>query len=94
MGLVLKRVFCGPRKYRPHELKNKIRKRVLPVQIISGYVEMNENISINNNIVGKILSIEPHCFSITKIEEVNVFDQTIQLKQASIKIIKPYWLKN
>ena len=84
--------FVGQENTARMNLKNKIRKRVLPIQIISGSVEINEHISINENIVGKIISIEPHCFAVIKIEEVNVFDQIIPLKQGSIKITKPYWL--
>lgn len=84
--------FVGQENTARMNLKNKIRKRVLPIQIISGSVEINEHISINENIVGKIMSIEPHCFAVIKIEEVNVFDQIIPLKQGSIKITKPYWL--
>ena len=84
--------FVGQENTARMNLRNKIRKRVLPVQIISGTVEIDENISINDTMVGKIISIEPHCFAVIKIEEGNVFDQTIQLKQASIKITKPYWL--
>jgi folate-binding protein YgfZ len=86
--------FVGQENTARMNLKNKIRKRVLPIQIISGIVEINEHISINENIVGKIISIDPHCFAVIKIEEVNVFEQIIPLKQGSIKITKPYWLKN
>lgn len=84
--------FVGQENTARMNLKNKIRKRVLPIQIISGSVEINEHISINENIVGKIISIDPHCFAVIKIEEVNVFEQIIPLKQSSIKITKPYWL--
>jgi folate-binding protein YgfZ len=86
--------FVGQENTARMNLKNKIRKRVLPIQIISGSVEINEHISINENIIGKIISIDPHCFAAIKIEEVNVFEQIIPLKQGSIKITKPYWLKN
>ncbi len=84
--------FVGQENTARMNLKNKIRKRVLPIQIISGSVEINEHISINENIIGKIISIDPHCFAVIKIEEVNVFEQIIPLKQGSIKITKPYWL--
>ena len=84
--------FVGQENTARMNLKNKIRKRVLPIQIISGSVEINEHISINENIVGKIISIDPHCFAAIKIDEVNVFEQIIPLKQGSIKITKPYWL--
>ncbi|MDA0971664.1 MAG: folate-binding protein YgfZ [Proteobacteria bacterium] len=85
--------FVGQENTARMNLKNKIRKRVLPIQIISGSVEINEHISINQNIVGKIISIDPHCFAAIKIEEANVFEQIIPLKQGSIKITKPNWLK-
>ena len=86
--------FVGQENTARMNLKNKIRKRVLPIQIISGSVEINEHISINENMVGKIISIDPHCFAAIKIEEANVFEQIIPLKQGSIKITKPNWLKN
>ena len=73
-------------------LKEKIRRRLLPVQILSGQPKDQETIKLNDKIIGKIVSTNPHCFALIKIEEELLFKQSINLENASIKIIKPYWL--
>ena len=73
-------------------LKEKIRRRLLPVQILSGQPKDQETIKLNDKIIGKIVSTNPHCFALIKIEEEELFKQSINLDCASIKIIKPYWL--
>ena len=74
-------------------LKEKIRRRLLPVQILSGQPKDQETIKLNDKIIGKIVSTDPYCFALIKIEEGKLlFKQSINLDNASIKIIKPYWL--
>ena len=73
-------------------LKNKVRRRIFPFQLIDGSVEINEEINYNNGLLGSILSKDPN-FLIIKTEETeNLFNLPIKLEQSTIKIIKPFWL--
>jgi folate-binding protein YgfZ len=85
--------FVGQENTARMNLKEKIRRRLLPVQILSGQPKEQETIKLNDKIIGKIISTDPHCFALIKIEEEELlFKQSINLDNASIKIIKPYWL--
>ena len=84
--------FVGQENTARMNLKEKIRRRLLQVQILSGQPKDQETIKLNDKIIGKIISTNPHCFALIKIEEELLFKQSINLENASIKIIKPYWL--
>ena len=85
--------FVGQENTARMNLKNKIRKRIFPIQIIEGSIEIDENIILDEKKIGKIISLSPCCFAIVNIEEYkNCLDKTIQLKNSEIKIFKPYWL--
>ena len=84
--------FVGQENTARMNLKEKIRRRLLPVQILSGQPKDQETIKLNDKIIGKIISTDPYCFALIKIEEEELFKQSINLDCASIKIIKPYWL--
>jgi len=85
--------FVGQENTARMNLKEKIRRRLLPVQILNGQPKEQETIKLNDKIIGKIISTDPHCFALIKIEEEKLlFKQSINLDSASIKIIKPYWL--
>ena len=85
--------FVGQENTARMNLKEKIRRRLLPVQILNGQPKEQETIKLNDKIIGKIISTDPHCFALIKIEEEELlFKQSINLDNASIKIIKPYWL--
>lgn len=84
--------FVGQENTARMNLKNKIRKRILPFQIIDGTAKNNEEINYNNNSIGSIISVNPN-FAIIKIEEANsLVNKPIQIEQATIKITKPHWL--
>ena len=85
--------FVGQENTARMNLKEKIRRRLLPVQILNGQPKEQETIRLNDKIIGKIVSTNPHCFALIKTEEEGLlFKQSINLDSASIKIIKPYWL--
>ena len=85
--------FVGQENTARMNLKEKIRRRLLPVQILNGQPKEQETIKLNDKNIGKIVSTNPHCFALIKIEEEELlFKQSINLDCASIKIIKPYWL--
>ena len=75
------------------KLKNKLSKRLLPVQLIKGELE-DDTIKYNNNEIGKILIKNEFPFASIKYLNEN-FDEKNEFNcgNAKIKIIKPSWIK-
>ncbi len=76
------------------KLKNKLSKRLLPIQVIEGKISEDETIIINNVEIGKILIDDEYPFALVKYMNEN-FDKnlTYKSKNASFKILIPEWLK-
>ena len=77
------------------KLKNKLSKRLLPIQVIKGELYEDEIIYNNEIEIGKILIEKDFPFALVKYLDDNFnenFDYTS--KNASLKIIKPSWIKS
>ncbi len=76
------------------KLKNKLSKRLLPIEIIEGKLSENEKIYNNDVEIGKILICDEYPFGLIKYKDEN-FDreQTFKSKNCSFKVIVPQWLK-
>ena len=76
------------------KLKNKLSKRLLPIEVIDGKLSENEKIYNNNVEIGKVLINEEYPFALIKYLDKN-FDkkQTFKSKNGSFKILIPEWLK-
>tara|TARA_B100001063_G_scaffold193508_1_gene184889 strand:- start:320 stop:1207 length:888 start_codon:yes stop_codon:yes gene_type:complete len=76
------------------KLKNKLSKRLLPLEIINGKIYENEKIYNNNIEIGKILISEEYPFAIIKFLDKNFNkNQIYKTENGSIKILIPEWLK-
>ena len=76
------------------KLKNKLSKRLLPIEIIDGKLEEDEAVYCNNVEIGKILINEEYPFALIKFENENFNkDLTFKGKNGSFKIFVPEWLK-
>ena len=76
------------------KLKNKLSKRLLPIKIISGELNEDEKVYINDIEIGKILINEEYPFALIKFLDKNFNkDQTFKAKNGVFKIIVPEWLK-
>ena len=77
------------------KLKNKLNKRLLPIEVIKGKVEEGQSILIDNNEIGKIIIDNKYPFGLIK-QKSEFFDleKKFQCKNAVIKIKKPEWLNN
>ena len=75
------------------KLKNKLSKRLLPLDLIEGKLSEDEKIIINNVELGKILINEEYPFALIKFLDKN-FDKDIifHTTNATFKIIIPEWL--
>ena len=76
------------------KLKNKLSKRLLPVEIIEGKLDEDEIVYCNNIEIGKILINEEYPFALIKFSNENFNkDLTLKSKNGSFKILIPEWLK-
>ena len=76
------------------KLKNKLSRRLLPIEIIEGNVLKDEKIYNNDNEIGKVLISDDYPFALIKFLDKN-FDknQTFKSTNGSFKIFIPQWLK-
>ena len=76
------------------KLRNKLSKRLLPIQLIEGKLIEGTTIKNNDNEIGKVLINNQYPFAIIKYLSDN-FDPKIKYKseEAVLKIIIPEWIK-
>lgn len=76
------------------KLKNKLSKRLLPIQVTKGDLHQDEPIYNNEVEIGKILIEKDFPFALVKYLDDN-FNENLNYstKNASFKIIKPNWIK-
>ena len=75
------------------KLKNKLSKRLFPINIIHGKLTEGESIYNEENEIGKVLISDKYPFALVKYLDKN-FDEKINFKtkEASINIKKPDWI--
>ena len=75
------------------KLRNKLSKRLLPVELIKGELKEGETILNEDKEIGKILIDNEYPFALIKFLDKN-FDENAEFKtkEASIKIKKPEWI--
>ena len=77
------------------KLKNKLSKRLFPINVINGKLHEGESIYSNEIEIGKVLIDSDYPFALIKYLNEN-FDEkaNFKTKEASININKPNWIKN
>ena len=76
------------------KLKNKLSKRLLPIEIIDGKLSEDETIYYNDIDIGKVLINEDYPFALIKYLNENFNkDFIFKSKNATFKIFIPEWLK-
>ncbi len=77
------------------KLKNKLSKRLFPINVINGKLHEGESIYNNEIEIGKVLIDNDYPFALVKYLNEN-FDEkaNFKTKEASININKPDWIKN
>ena len=77
------------------KLKNKLSKRLLPIDLVKGELIEGESIYYKENEIGKVLIENNYPFALIKYLDENFNGKTdFNTKKASIKIKKPEWIKN
>ena len=76
------------------KLKDKLSKKLLPIEVVDGTIKTGDEISINEKQIGKVLISEKYPFGLIKFKDENFdFDKKFNCGSASIKILRPIWLK-
>jgi folate-binding protein YgfZ len=76
------------------KLKNKLSKRLLPINIVNGELTEGESIYYNDNEIGKVLIDNDYPFALIKYLDENFNGKSdFNTKEASIKIKLPDWIK-
>jgi len=77
------------------KLKNKLSKRLLPINIIKGELSEGQSIYYNENEIGKVLIDNVYPFALVKYLDENFNGKSdFNTKEASIKIELPDWIKS
>ena len=77
------------------KLRNKLRRRILPVQKITGEISENDIIKYKDNEVGKIMISKPYSFALIKVVEPDLKEFTnteLMCGNSKVKILKPEWI--
>ena len=76
------------------KLKDKLSKRLLPIEIIDGQLDEDEKIYNNDVEIGKVLINQEYPYALIKYLDKNFNkDQIYKSKNGSFKILVPNWLK-
>ena len=77
------------------KLKNKLSKRLLPINLVQGELTEGESIYQNEKEIGKVLIEKDYPFALIKFRDINFSENAVfNTKEASIKIDKPDWIKS
>ena len=77
------------------KLKNKLSKRLLPIEIITGTISEGEKIYNNDIEIGKVLINGKFPFALIKISDKNLNkEQVYKSESGSLKIFVPEWLQS
>ena len=78
------------------KLRNKLRRRILPIQKITGEIAENDIIKHREKEVGKIIINEPYPFALVKVVDPDLkefVNTELTCKNSKIKILKPEWIR-
>jgi len=77
------------------KLRNKLRRRILPVQKITGEISENDIIKYKDAEIGKIMISKPYSFGLIKVVDPDIkefVNTDLICGNSKVKIIKPEWI--
>ena len=85
--------YVGQENTARMKLKEKISRRIYPIEIIDGNIKLDDIIKVNNNEVGKIINNSKFPFGLFKFKDPNFeVGKILETKEAKIKVKKPFWI--
>ena len=77
------------------KLRNKLRRRILPIEKVSGQLAANDIIKYKDSKVGKIMIDKPYSFALIKVVDPDLKEFTnieLMCGNSKVKILKPEWI--
>jgi len=77
------------------KLRNKLRRRILPIQKISGNILENDIIKYKDMEIGKIVIDKPYSFGLIKVVDPDIkefINTELTCGKSRVKILKPNWI--
>ena len=77
------------------KLRNKLRRRILPIEKVSGQISANDIIKYKDSEVGKIMIDKPYSFALIKVVDPDLKEFTnteLMCGKSKVKILKPEWI--
>jgi len=87
--------FVGQENTSRINLRNKLRRRLLPLKIKKGKIVEGDLIKFNNNEIGRVLIDNPYPFAIIKVTDPDIKEfekEELTCGSANIKVCIPSWL--
>ena len=87
--------FVGQENTSRINLRNKLRRRLLPLKIKKGKIVEGDLIKFNNNEIGRVLIDNPYPFAIIKVTDPDIKEfekEELTCGSANIKVCVPSWL--
>ena len=85
--------YVGQENTARMKLKEKIRRRIYPIEIVEGNFDLDEIIKINNSEIGKIVNNSNFPFGLFKFKDPNFkLDKILNTDKGKIKVKKPFWI--
>ena len=84
--------YVGQENTARMKLKEKINKRVYPIEIVEGNLNIDDIIKINNSEIGKIINNSKFPFGLLKFKDPNFkLEEILLTDKGKIKVKKPFW---
>ena len=84
--------YVGQENTARMKLKEKISRRIYPIEIVEGNIGIDEIIKINNIEIGKIINNSNFPFGLFKFKDPNFkLEEILNTDKAKIKAKKPFW---
>ena len=77
------------------KLRNKLRRRILPIQEVAGEVSENDTIKYKDNEIGKVMISKPYPFALIKVVDPDLKEfnnKELICGNSKVKILKPDWI--
>ena len=85
--------FVGQENTARIKLRSKLQKRLLPIEIVKGKINIEDKITLNDELFGKVLTNNNYPFALIKFKNNNFdFKKEFNCGSARIKFINPNWI--
>ena len=72
-----------------------MRRRILPIEKISGEINEDDTIKYKDNEIGKVMIVKPYAFGLIKVIDPDLdefINNDLVCEKAKVKVLKPDWI--